>query len=60
MIIGAIKESVYSKTAVIKRLIVITLSTGRIPASKAPPCANVNNPVDTITAATILYLLFII
>ena len=58
--IGAIKEPVYSKTAVIKRLIVMTLSTGRIPASNAPPCANVNKPVDTIIAAAMLPLLFII
>ena len=47
-------------TAVIKRLIVMTLSTGRIPASNAPPCANVNKPVDTIIAAAMLPLLFII
>ena len=50
----ATKDSVYSKTAVTKRLIVITFSTGSIPASKAPPCANVNNPVDIRTATTML------
>ena len=54
--IGATKDSVYSKTAVTKRLIVITFSTGSIPASKAPPCTNVNNPVDIRTAATIFIM----
>ena len=46
----------YSKTAVTKRLIVITFSTGSIPASKAPPCTNVNNPVDIRTATTIFIM----
>lgn len=42
------------ETAVINKLIVKTFKTGRVPASKAPPCAKVNSMVDTTVAATTL------
>jgi len=60
IIIGANRECVYSKTTVIKRLMVKTLNTGIIPVSNAPPCIKVNSAVEIIVAAIMLCFAFII
>ena len=47
-------EPLYSRTIVIRRLMVSTFNTGIIPASNVPPCNKVNRIVVTVAAITIL------